>query len=104
MQSSRASASEARDPYSAASRWTAEYGYPPSRGRPLSPAEQPLDIGQLQLDVSRPAVIALTGIGHCLHLAQQSVHFGRLEPAPGAHRTMARHGRRNMQETPLQRQ
>src|SRR5262249_61276739 len=40
-----------------------------------SPAEQPLDIGELELHVGRPPVIALAGIGRRLHLTQESIHL-----------------------------
>src|SRR3954467_4058417 len=41
----------------------------------LPPSEQPLDVPELQFDVSRAAVIALPGIGGRLHFAQQRIHF-----------------------------
>src|SRR5207237_8860134 len=50
-----------------------------SLGSPSS--EQPFDIGKLELDVSRAAMIAVAGIGRPFHLAQECVHFFGLEPA-----------------------
>src|SRR5262249_19280681 len=70
----------------------------------LPPAEQPLDIGELELHVGGAAVVALAGIGRCFHLAQQRVHLLRLELAAGAHRAVARHGGGDMQEPALERQ
>src|SRR5579883_1807869 len=55
----------------------------------LSPAEQPLDVHELELDVGGPAVIALAAVGRRLHLAQQRVHLGRREAASGAHAAVA---------------
>src|SRR5579883_93021 len=57
--------------------------------RRSAPPEQPLDIGKLELDVSRPAVIALPGMGGRLHLAQKRVHLGEGEAPPGAHAAVA---------------
>ena len=73
-----------------------------SRRLQRTPPEQPLDIRQLQLDISRPAVVALAGIGHLFHLAQQRVHLLGLEPAPGAHRAVAGHGGGDVQQAALQ--
>src|SRR5581483_5416688 len=44
-----------------------------------APSEQLFDIGELQFDISRTAVVALTGIGRVFHLAEQRVHLFRLE-------------------------
>ena len=44
--------------------------------RLLPPAEQALDVGELQFDVGRAAVVALAGMGRRFHLAQQGVHLG----------------------------
>jgi hypothetical protein len=38
-------------------------------GRRSPPSEQPFNVGELQFDISRAAVIALSGIGGCLHFA-----------------------------------
>src|SRR5215469_6959152 len=67
----------------------------------LLAAEQALDVGELELDVGRPAMIALAGIGCRLHLAQERVHFLRSEAAPRPHRPVARHGGGDMQEDAL---
>src|SRR5262249_56660410 len=67
-----------------------------------SRAEQPLDIGELELHVSRPAVIALAGIGCRLHFAQQRVHLLAFEAAARAHRAVAGHGRRDVHEAALE--
>src|SRR5215475_1468921 len=67
-----------------------------------SAAEQPLDIGELELHVSRPAVIALAGIGRRLHLTQECIHLFRLEAAARAHRAVAGHGRRDVHEAALE--
>ena len=78
-----------------------------SRGSPskddLLPAEQPLDVGKLELDVGGAAVVAGTGTGRGFHLSQQRVHFVREQPAARAHRPMASHGRGDRIQTPLQR-
>src|SRR5437868_5977050 len=37
----------------------------------LAPPEQLLDVRQLQLDIGRPAVVALAGVGGHFHLAQE---------------------------------
>src|SRR5262249_53738624 len=57
-----------------------------------SPAEQPLDIAELELHVGRPAVIALAGIGGRLHLTQECIHLFWLQAAARAHRAVAGHG------------
>src|SRR6185295_2434593 len=51
-----------------------------------TPPEQPFDIRQFQLDIRRPAVVALAGVRRRFHLAQERVHLFRLEPPPRAHR------------------
>ena len=55
----------------------------------LSAAEQPLDVGQLQLHIGGAAVVALAGMGRGFHLAQERVHLGGVERAPRAHAGMA---------------
>src|SRR5215475_13701397 len=40
-----------------------------SHGGHLAPSEQPLDIREFELDIGRPAVIALPRVGGLLHLA-----------------------------------
>ena len=73
------------------------------RHRPrLAPAEQSLDVAELQFHIGRAAVIALAGIGCPLHLAQQRIHLGRLEPAPGAHRAVTGHRRRDLHQAALE--
>ena len=43
-----------------------------------SPAPEELfDISELQLNIGRPAMVALTGARRRLHLPQQRIHFGR---------------------------
>src|SRR5262249_60612622 len=59
--------------------------FPRASPSALPPAEQPLDVGELELHVGRPAVIALAGIGGRLHFAQQRVHLLALEAAGPAH-------------------
>src|SRR5262245_32902986 len=76
----------------------------PRRCQQLPPAEQALDIGQFEFDVSRSAVVALAGIGNRLHLAQERVHFLGFQPPAGADRAITSHGRRNVHEATLQRQ
>ncbi len=56
---------------------------------PSAPPEQPLDIGELQLDIGRAAVVALAGMGRGLHLAQQGIHLGEVEAPAGAHAAVA---------------
>ena len=58
----------------------------------LTPAEQLLDVGQLEFHVGRPAVVALARMGRRLHLPQQLVHLFDIELAAGAHRAVASHG------------
>src|SRR5215471_4230092 len=70
-----------------------------SSSRRLPPLEQLLDIGKLELDVSRAPVIALAGEGLLLHVAEQRVHLNGIEAASGAHAAMACHGREHMVET-----
>ena len=57
-----------------------------ARGGPaLTPPEQALDVGELQLHVGGAAVVALAGAGRGLHLAQQRVHLlGRRAGGPRA--------------------
>src|SRR6266404_6864993 len=74
------------------------------RNMPSPPPEQTLDVGELQLHVSRTAVVALAGIGRSFHFPQQRVHLLALEPAPGAHRAVAGHGGGHMHEAALARQ
>src|SRR5208282_3441108 len=57
------------------------------------PTEQPLDIGELELDIGRAAVVALAGAGRRLHRAQERIHLLRLQRPPEAHRMMAGEGR-----------
>ena len=47
-------------------------------------------------------MIALAGIRRVFHLAEQRVHFLRLETPSGAHRAVAGHGGRDMHQPPLQ--
>src|SRR5262245_47365598 len=68
-----------------------------ARARPhwwgaLAPAEQSLDVGELEFDVRGPAVVALARVGCRLHLTQQCVHFLSGEPTAGAHAAVASHG------------
>src|SRR5258708_32358678 len=56
----------------------------------ISPApEQPFDVGEAQLDVSRTAVIALAAMRRRLHLAQQRIHLGLRQAAAGADAAVA---------------
>src|SRR5205085_5210381 len=88
--------------------WTAIFYHhkpiPPFRDHASPPPEQPLDVAELELDVSRAAVIALAGIRRRLHLAQQRVHLVGLEAAAGAHRAVARHGGGDVKEAAIERQ
>src|SRR6266567_1849109 len=70
----------------------------------LLPAEQALDVGEFELDVGRPAVVALAGVRRLFHLAQQRVHLLGLELASGAHRAVAGERRGDMHEPALERQ
>ena len=45
------------------------------------PAEQALDVGELQLHIGRAAVVALARVRRRLHLAQERVHLLGREPA-----------------------
>src|SRR5690606_28545825 len=55
----------------------------------LPAAEQLFDIGELELYVGRPAMIALAGMGRRLHLAEQRVHLLARQPPPGTHAAVA---------------
>src|SRR5262245_55073338 len=68
------------------------------------PPEQPLDVGELQFNVSRAAMVALAGVWHFFHLAQQRVHLLGLEAASGAHRAVAGHGGGHVHEAAFERQ
>ena len=59
----------------------------------LPSPEQPLDVGELQFDIGRAAVVALAGAGRRLHFAQQRVHLFRPQRAARAHGMMAGDGR-----------
>ncbi len=63
-----------------------------------------LSVGEFQLHISRPAMIALAGVRRDFHFAQQRVHLLRLQAAAGAHRAVAGHGGCDMHQPPLQRQ
>src|ERR1700739_1832796 len=67
-------------------------------------SEQPLDVGELELDIGRAAMIALPGIRRRFHLAQQRVHLLGLEPPPGAPRAVTGHGGRDLHEPAFERQ
>ena len=58
----------------------------------LTSTEEPLDIGELQLDECRAAVVALARIGRAFHFAQEGVHLLGPQPTPGAHRMVAGDG------------
>lgn len=73
-----------------------EYG----SGRFSTPAEKPLDVGELEFDIGRPAVIALPGAGRRLHLAKQGVHLLGAQAAAGAHGAVAGHGGGQIFEPP----
>src|SRR6266478_8359767 len=55
----------------------------------LAPAEEALDVGEVECHIGRAAVIALAAVGGGLHLAQQRVHLGGREAPPGAHAGVA---------------
>src|SRR3546814_3863019 len=55
------------------------------------PAEQLLDVGELQLDIGRAAMVALAGMRRRLHLAEQRVHLIDREAAAGADRAVTGH-------------
>ena len=57
------------------------------------PSEQSFDVGELQFDVGRAAVVALAAVGRCFHLAQQGVHFVLVQAAAGADGAVTGHGR-----------
>src|SRR5271166_5013541 len=62
------------------------------------PPEQPLDVGKLELDIGRAAVVALAGAGRRLHGAQQRVHLLGPQGTARAHRMMAGEGRKALIE------
>ena len=47
-------------------------------------------------------MVALAGVGGGFHFAQQGVHFGDAEDAPGAHGAVAGHGRADLFEALLE--
>src|SRR5581483_12017435 len=55
----------------------------------LAAAEQALDVGELQLDIGGPTVIALAGMRRRLHLAQQRIHLLGGQAPPGADAAVA---------------
>ncbi len=69
----------------------------------LPPAEELFDVGELELDVGRAAVVALAGQRGLLHLAQQRVHLLHGQPPARAHAAVARHGRAHRVQPLLQR-
>src|SRR5205814_794496 len=78
-------------------------GGPPAAA-PSAPAEQPLDVVELELDVGRPPVVALAGMGRRLHLAEQRIHLRRVEPTAGPHAAMAGERAADLLEPLAQRQ
>src|SRR4051812_47540467 len=64
----------------------------------LTAPEEPLDVGELQLYIGRAAVIALARVFRVFHVAKESIHLLRLQPAPGAHRSVTGDGRGNCVE------
>ena len=62
--------------------------------------EQLLDVGELELDMGRAAVVALPGKRRALHVAEQRVHLFGIEPPPCPHAAVAGHGGQNMIEPP----
>src|SRR5262249_531321 len=69
-----------------------------------APAEQALDIGELQLDIGWAPMVALAGMGCFLHLAQKCIHFVKIEAATGTHTGMAGERAADMLKTFLERQ
>ena len=55
--------------------------------------EQGLDLGAAQLEEGRPPVAAGRRAGHLLHLTQQGVHLGRIQPPSGTDTAMTGHAR-----------
>ena len=72
--------------------------------RRSAPAEQPLDVAALQLDLGRPAVAALSGVRRRFHLAQQRVHLLDRQLAPGPDAAVAGHRGADRAQPFLQRQ
>lgn len=62
--------------------------------------EQLLDVGELELDMGRAAVVALPGKGRALHVAEQRVHLLGIEPPACPHAAVAGHRGQNMIEPP----
>src|SRR5204862_1846925 len=62
---------------------------PARRLRRSATAEQPFDVAERERHIGRAAVVALPAVGGRLHLAQEGVHLGRVEAAPGADAGMA---------------
>ena len=72
--------------------------------RPTStPAKQSLDIRELQLDIGRAAMIALSRVRRRFHLAQKCIHLLCRQAAAGADAEMAGERGGNMVEALLQR-
>ena len=68
-----------------------------------APAEHPFDVGELQLHIGRPPVIALAGMRGRFHLAQQRVHLIGIEAAPRTHAHMTGQRCRHVIQTLLKR-
>src|SRR3546814_17668483 len=60
---------------------------------PSFPSEQLLHIVHRQLHPGRAAMVALARVRGALHLAEQRVHLGDVQGAPGADRAVTGHGR-----------
>src|SRR3546814_10117432 len=60
---------------------------------PAFPSEQLLHIVHRQLHPGRAAMVALARVRGDLHLAEQRVHLGDVQGAPGADRAVTGHGR-----------
>src|SRR6476661_11129665 len=65
-------------------------------GRASAALEQLLDVGELELDISRAAVIALARERRLLHVAKKRVHLNGVEAAPCTHAAVAGHGGKHM--------
>ena len=57
----------------------------------LAALKQLLDVGQLQLDIGRAAVVALAGEGRPFHITQKTVHFLGCQSPAGPHAAVTRH-------------
>src|ERR1700730_17836484 len=55
----------------------------------LAPAEEALDVGEVECPIGRAALVGLAACGGGLHLTEEGIHLGRRQPPSGAHAGVA---------------